>query len=135
MCKVDQAWERAMLERFNGRTALSFDELFSRYFEPTGIPKQEVCECLRLLEAEYLIPVGVFRADDKLEKLLEPVPAKSPWQWLVFRTREGDCEMEINSELWKRMRQAGTIDSWSSVKSLSEITILDFVRAWSGFTS
>ena len=135
MSKVDQDWERALLERFSGRTNLSFDELFTRYFEPAGIPQQEVSECLRLLESEYGIPIGVLRPHDKLEKLFEPVTAKSPWQWLVFRTREGDRETEINYQLGKRMRKAGTISSWSHIKKFSDISIMDFVRAWSGFTS
>jgi hypothetical protein len=78
--------------------------------------------------------VGVLRPEDKLEKLFKPVTAKSPWQWLVFRTREGDSETEINYELGKRMRQAGTTNSWSNIKTLGDITVLDFVRAWSGST-
>ena len=134
MSKVDRDWERAMLERFKGRENLSFNELFKEYFGRAGLPKDEVLECLQLLEFEYRVPLGLFRPEDKLDKFFRPITANTPWQWLVFRTREGDSETEINYELGKRMRRAGTINSWSHIKRFGDITVLDLLRAWCGFT-
>ena len=134
MSKVDHDWERAMLERFKGRQNLRFEKLFNLYFGRAGLPKQEVLKCLQLLESEYRIPIGVLRPEDKLDKLLKPITAKTPWQWLVFRTREGDSATEINYELGKRMRQAGTVHCWSHIKKFGDMTILDLLRAWCGFT-
>lgn len=110
------------------------DRLFNQYFQPVGLPKDEVFDCLRLLEFEYGIPVGILRPEDKLSKLFEPVIAKTPWQWLVFRTREGDSETEINYQLGKRMRRARTLDSWSKVMRLGDMTVADLLRAWSGLS-
>jgi len=134
MSKVDQAWELAIRDRFKGRENLNPEQLFSQYFEGAGLPNDAVFECLQLLEFEYHIPVGVLRPEDKLEKLFSPVAAKTPWQWLVFRTREGDSETEINYELGKRMRRAGTTRSWSRFEKIGDLTVLDLLRAWAGLT-
>lgn len=134
MSKVDHDWEQAMLERFKGRENLSFEQLFKQYFVRTELPKDQVLQCLQLLEAEYRIPIGVLRPEDKLDKLFKPVTARTPWQWLVFRTREGDSETEINYELGKRMRRAGTTGAWSDTNRFGDITILDLLRAWCGLT-
>ena len=134
MSKVDRNWERGVLQRFKGRENLSFDELFEQYFRRVGLPRDEVLECLQLLGSEYRVPIGVLRPDDKLDTFFRPITANTPWQWLVFRTREGDSETEINYELGKRMRRAGTANSWSNIKRFGDITVLDLLRAWCGFT-
>ena len=134
MSTIHYKWRQEVLERFHGRENLSRDELYARYFEKAGLPKDEVLECLRLLEFEYDVPSGLLRPQDKLEKLFSPVPAKNPWQWLVYRTREGDSQTEINYELGKRMRRAGTIQSWSHIKNFGDITFFDLIKAWCGKT-
>lgn len=96
--------------------------------------KDKVFECLKLIEDEYQVPAGLLRPDDKLEKLFDPVVAKNPWRWLVYRTREGDSETEINYELGKRIRRSGTVQSWSHVEKFGDLTIRDFIRAWCGLT-
>jgi hypothetical protein len=131
---IDNNWRQELLQRFHGRENLSKDELYTRYFEKARLPKDEVLECLKLLEFEYDIPSGLLRPEDKLEKLFNPVPAKNPWRWLVYRTREGDSQTEINYELGKRMRRAGTIQSWSHIKNFGDITFFDLIRAWCGKT-
>jgi hypothetical protein len=134
MSNVDEDWERSMLKRFAGRENLSFDELYNRYFHEFELPKEGVRECLQMLESEYKISVGVLRPDDKLKELFTPIPAKTLWQWLVFRTREGDSESEINYELGKRLRSAGTIHSWSHIKRFGDMRVLELLRAWCGLT-
>ena len=132
--EVDRDWRQEVLRRFEGRENLTHDELYSRYFESAGLPRDEIFECLKLLEFEYDVPSGLLRPEDKLEKLFKPVPANNPWRWLVYRTREGDSQTEINYELGKRMRRAGTIQSWSHIKNFSDITFSDLIRAWCGLT-
>ena len=134
MSTIDNNWREEVLQRFHDRENLSKDELYTRYFEKAGLPKDEVLECLKLLEFEYDVPSGLLRPEDKLEKLFNPIPAKNPWQWLVYRTREGDSQTEINYELGKRMRRAGTIQSWSHIKNFGGITFFDLIKAWCGKT-
>lgn len=134
MSKLDQNWQHAILERFDRRENLSTEELYNRYFQEAGVSRDEVLECLQLLGSEYRVPAGVLRPEDKLEKLLSPVTANNPWQWLVYRTREGDSETEINYALGKRMRRFDTVQSWSHVEKFGDLMISDFIRAWCGLT-
>lgn len=132
MSKVDTDWQEEVVRRFDGRENLTKDELYARYFEKEGLPRDEVFECLKLIEFEFEVPAGLLRPEDKLEKLFSPVPAKNPWRWLVYRTREGDSQTEINYELGKRMRRAGTIQSWSHIKNFGDVTFSDLIKAWCG---
>jgi hypothetical protein len=132
MSKLDADWRDEILGRFAGREDLSKDELYDRYFEKLGCPKPNVFECLNLIELEYQIPAGVLRPEDKLEKLIEPVPTKNPWRWLVYRTHEGDSETEMNYELGKRMRSASTVQAWSHIENFGELTICELIEAWCG---
>ena len=132
MSQIDEEWRQQILHRFEGREVLTKDELFTRYFESEGLPKDEVNECFELIEFEYDIPVGVLRPNDKLDKLIQPVTTKQPWRWLVYRTREGDSESELDYELGKRMRRAGNLKSWSHIKRFGDITFFDFLKAWCG---
>jgi hypothetical protein len=134
MSNIDVKWKQEILERFGGRENLSRDELYVRYFEGLGLLKDDVFECLKLIEDEYKLPAGLLRPDDRLERLFDPVAAKNPWQWLVYRTREGDSETEINYELGKRMRRSGTVQSWSHVEKFGDLSFLDLIRAWCGLT-
>lgn len=130
--KLDADWEQEIQQRFDGRENLSNDELYARHFEKPALSRDEVFECLKLLEFEYKVPAGLLRPEDKLEKFFNPVAARNPWQWLVQRTREGDSETEINYELGKRMRRSGTVQSWSHIEKFGDLTISDFIRAWWG---
>jgi hypothetical protein len=127
-------WEQAIVRRFDGRENLAINELYNRFFKNAELRKDEVVECLKLLESEYKVPAGVLRPNDKLAKLFHPVRATTPWQWLVYRTREGDTETEINYELGKRMRRSGTVKSWSHIKRFGDLTVSDLLRAWCGLT-
>jgi hypothetical protein len=130
--KVDADWQQEILHRFDARENLTKDELYTRYFQRAGLPKEEVFDCLRLIEFEYKVPAGLLRPEDKLEKLFSPVSAQNPWRWLVYRTREGDSETEINYELGKRMRRAGTVKSWSHIEKFGDLTFRDLMKAWCG---
>ena len=134
MSKQDDDWQQAIVQRFDGRENLGINELYNRYFKNAGLRKDEVVECLKLLESEYRVPAGILRPNDKLEKLFNPVRARTPWQWLVYRTREGDSETEINYELGKRMQRSGTVQSWSHIQRFGDLTVSDLLRAWCGFT-
>jgi hypothetical protein len=76
----------------------------------------------------------VLRPGDKLEKFFNPVSTRNPWRWLVFRTREGDSETEINYELGKRMRRFGAVQAWSHIEKFGDLEILEFIRAWCRLT-
>lgn len=130
--KLDTDWEQEILQRFDGRESLSNDELYARYFEKSGLRRDEVIECLKLIELEYRVPAGLLRPEDRLERFFKPVAARNPWQWLVYRTREGDSETELNYELGKRLRRSGTVQSWSHIEKFGHLTISDFIRAWCG---
>jgi len=134
MSKLDEDWQKAIQNRFAGRENLHIDELYDRYFKLAGLRRDELFECLRLLEQEYKVPVGVLRPEDKLKKFFNPVKSKTPWQWVVYRTREGDSETEINYELGRRLRHYGTLRSWSHFKRYGDLTISDLLRAWCGLT-
>jgi len=125
-------WRRAILARFNDRKDIGKREIYIRYFKPRGLDEDCVMECLELIETEYQIPAGVFRPEDKLEKLFEPVRTKNPLRWLIYRAHEGDSETEINYQLGKRMRRYGTIQSWSHVKHFGNLTLGDLIKAWCG---
>jgi len=58
MSKLDADWEQEILQRFEGRENLSNDQLYARYFEKPGLPRDEVFECLKLIEFEYKVPAG-----------------------------------------------------------------------------
>lgn len=132
MSRVDDDWRQELIERFHGREVLTKQEMYARYFNTADLQREAVFECLDLIEFEYDFPVGLLRPEDRLEKLIKPVPAANPWRWLVYRTREGDTQTEINYQLGKRMRQAGTIQSWSHVENFADLTVRDLIRAWCG---
>lgn len=120
-------WRRAFLSRFSDRENIGKERLYERYFMKEGLPKEAVFECLDLIEFEYELQAGILRPEDKLTKLFEPVATKNPWRWLVYQVREGDSQSEINHELAKRMRQQGTLGTWSRIETFD-----DLIRAWCG---
>lgn len=134
MTKVDSDWQKSIVARFEGRENLTKEQLYTHYFETLGLPKNEVFDCLGLIEFEYDFPVGLLRPEDKLEKLIKPVSTRNPWRWLVYRTHEGDSESELDYELGKRMRIHGTVGSWAHIKEFSDLTFGDFIKAWCGRT-
>lgn len=132
MTKLDKDWISAILARFEGRENLEKDELYARYFKHLELPRNEVFDCLTLIESEYDFPVGVVRPEDKLEMLFKPVSASTPWRWLVYRGREEDRETELNYQLGNRMRRHGTQGSWDHVKEFGDLTFGDLLKAWCG---
>jgi hypothetical protein len=122
-----------MRSRFSDRELLSRDHCYEVYFAPLGLPKEEVLECLDLIEFEFEVPAGLLRPTDRLlSTLFAEVPPKNPWNlWkeLVYRMREGDSQSELNYELGKRLRRYGTLDLWKNTKIE---TIEDLLRAWCG---
>lgn len=79
--------------------------MYKRYF--ADLPKEDVLECLELIEFEYELPAGLLRPADRLEKLFEPVASKNWWRSLVYQIRAGDRENELTLQLSKRMRRHG----------------------------
>lgn len=121
------AWRKALLARFGDREDIGIDKVYARYFMEDNLPKDEVFECLKVIEFEYELPAGLIRPGDRLKELFRPVPTKNPLLWLFYRSREEDSESEINYELGKRMRKHGTFDSWQKIETFG-----DFIRAWCG---
>lgn len=116
-----------MLSRFSDRDEVDREDCYRTYFEPLGLPRDKVLECLELIEIEFDVPFGLLRPTDKLSKLFEPIATKNPLRWLEYRTHLEDSQSELEYELGKRMRQHGTFNQWSKIE-----TIEDFVRAWCG---
>lgn len=127
MNRLDQNWRTQIRRRFADRVDIGRDELYTRYFAPVGLPKEDVIALLELIELELELPSGLLRPDDSLAKLAEPVPAKNLWQWMVYQVRSGDRALEIDEQLEKRMRRYGMTGLWSNIE-----TVGDLVRAWCG---
>ncbi len=118
-----------MQSRFADRELLSRDKCYDLYFGPLGLPKEKVLECLAIVEIEFEVPIGLLRPTDKLSLLFSPVPTKNPLKWLVYRTREDDCQSELNYQLSERLRQYETLDLWENIEIE---TVEDLLRAWCG---
>jgi len=118
-------WHDALISRFADRKNIDRDALYARYF--MDLPKAAVFECFNLIEEEYQIPSGLLRPEDKLTKIVEPVTTKNPLRWLVYQSRAGDIEFELQRQLDKRLRQHGTQEAWTTVN-----TVDDLIRAWCG---
>lgn len=124
---ADRKWTNEMRSRFSDRELLSRDKCIELYFEPLGVPREMALECLKLLEFEFEVPIGLLRPADKLSELFRPVKTMNPWKWLFYRTREEDSQSELNYQLSKRLRQLGTFELWENIETIEE-----FVRAWCG---
>lgn len=118
-----------MRSRFDNRELLGRDECYHLYFEPLGLTKEKVLECLELIEFEFEVPVGLLRPADKLSLLFAPVPTRNPFKELFYRMREEDSQSELNYQCSKRLREYGTLDLW---KDIEIETIERFLRAWCG---
>ncbi len=129
MNRSGRFWTSVVRSRFSDRELLGRDEFYDLYFEPLGLPKEKVLECLDLIEVEFEIPVGLLRPTDRLSLLFTPVPTKNPLKWLVYRTREGDCKSELEYQLSKKLRRYETLGLW---KNIEIETIEDLLRAWCG---
>ena len=127
MNRTGKSWTNVMRSRFGDRKLLSRDECYYLNFEPLGLPKEKVLECLDLIEFEFEVPIGLLRPTDKLSVLFTQVPTRNPLKELFYRMREEDSQSELNYQLSKRLRQFGTFDLWENIE-----TIEDFVRAWCG---
>lgn len=128
---ADTNWTNELRSRFGDREVLCRDDCYRQYFEALGLPKDEIMECLNLIESEFEIPVGLLRPKDKLSLLFAPIQTKNPWKWLVYRTREEDSQSELNYRLSKKLRKHGTLGQWKMNKIES---IEDLLRAWCGRT-
>jgi hypothetical protein len=121
----DKKWYDAIAARFSDRSELDKRELYSQFFG--SFPESDVLACLSLLEKEFKVPVGKFRPEDSLSKLFKPVSSLNPMKQAEFEVMAGDRQLEIQTELRKRLQHSSTCDSWVIVE-----TIEDLVRAWCG---
>ncbi len=127
MKRAGQRWHERLLQRFTDRIDLGKDRLYDEYFAKQLLPKEQVLNCLSLLESEYQISAGLLRPKDSLEILFNRVPAKNPLLWLVYRTREDDSRSEINYQLGKRIRKYRLDVQSSQIRTLE-----DLVKVWCG---
>jgi len=124
---TDAYLKDALRSRFGDREDIGKVGLYERYYAATDLPKEAILECCELIEFEYELSPGLLRPDDKLSKLVEPIPTKNPWRWMVYQTAAGDRQNELSYQLAKRMRQYGTVGFWSKIE-----TVDDLIRAWCG---
>jgi len=127
MKRGGQRWHQRLLQRLTDRIDLGKDRLYDEYFAKQLLPKEQVLNCLSLLESEYQISAGLLRPKDSLEILFNRVPAKNPLLWLVYRTREDDSRSEINYQLGKRIRKYRLDVQSSQIRTLE-----DLVKVWCG---
>jgi hypothetical protein len=124
---TDASMKKALRARFADREDLGKYEFYEQYYSATDLPKDDLLELLELIEFEYDLSPGLLRPEDNLSKLVEAVPTKNPWRWLVYQTAAGDRQSELSYQLDKRMRQSGTLEKWTRIE-----TVDDLVRAWCG---
>ena len=124
---TEEHWKKAMYARFEGRDDLGKDGFYSKYYAGSGIGKDAVLELLELIDIEYNLSPGLLRPEDNLSKLIDPVPTRNVWRWLVYRARAEDRQSELNYRLAKRAHQYGTSGKWSRIE-----TVDDLIRAWCG---
>ena len=91
-----------------------------------GAPREEVMALLDMLDVEYDIAPGFFRADDRLEWLLENVVEGGFWSRATNEVRAGDRELVLGEYLEKRCKAHGV----SMPRNL--ITLGQFARSCSG---
>src|SRR6266550_3807656 len=106
---TDEYLKSALLARFADREDIGKVGFYDRYYSSSGLSKEALLELLELIEFEYDVSAGLLRPDDNLSKLVEAVPTKNPWRWLVYHTAAGDRQSELSYQLDKRMRQYGTL--------------------------
>ena len=123
----DSAWHSAITDYFAQRESLSPAELCARYF-PTN-PSHAVIECLSLLSDEIGVPIGKLRPTDEISFLIMPLSAKNSWYKMLYETKAGDIQLELTTNLQKRLKDFGTDNYWRQID-----TVADFVQAWCGET-
>lgn len=124
---MDDYWYKSKLDRFSDREELSDDSLYKNYFSNFGVSKECVKVCLEVFEELYKVPIGKFRPNDSLEKLLDVV--KSPYFYtnLTYEFYDSEMEDQLNEALEERLKKYGTSRLWIKFE-----TILDCVLAWCG---
>lgn len=122
---MPRKWVATLLQRFADREDLGKRGVYQCYW--SEMPEPAVMELFDFVELEYNLPAGLLRPEDALAKLLEPVPTRNPFRWLVYQLRSGDRQSELDRQLAKRMRAFGTLGTWTNIE-----TVDDLVRAWCG---
>jgi hypothetical protein len=112
------------------RVDLSKDELYRTYWSHLALPREQVLECLELIERECGISAGRLRPGDALQDILTPKATSNPLRWVFAQFRKGDRENELSYQLQARLREHGTEASWPMVQ-----TVDDFIHAWCGKTT
>lgn len=107
-------WRAAMRQRLGPRHELPRAAAYDTYWAPLRVPRDEADAVLDLLEAEYGLPAGLFRPDDSLGVLLEPVgpptdagPIRRWWTASVNSVRAGDRQLALGEHLAARCRAHG----------------------------
>jgi hypothetical protein len=124
---TEKYWKHALRSRFGDREDIGKDGFYDRYYSATTLPREALLELLELIEVEYDLSPGLLRPNDKLSKLLDPIPTRNPWRWLVYQARVEDRQSELNYRLAKRMHKYGTVGVWSKIE-----TVDDLAHAWCG---
>ena len=126
---LDRKWLAAIRERFADRKDIGRERVFELYFAREGLPREEVFECLDLIETEYGYIAGLLRPEDSLEKLFTPVQTRNPFRSITYEIMAGDRQLWFGDELEQKLREYG-IRKYSDWPPIN--TIGDFVRAWCG---
>lgn len=116
-----------LIGRFEGREDLGREGLYVTYFEPMGLDRVAVLQCLDEIELGYEIPPGILRPEDSLEKLNERVSASNPIEWLLWLGRNEFSADDLQEELNIRLSKFGTTDDWERIDTFG-----DLIRAWCG---
>lgn len=119
------SWQSSMLSRFDDRDDLGQQGAIRSYW--SDLPESEVAELLSFIELEYGLPSGLLRPNDPVAKLMAPVPTRNPLKWMVYQTRSGDRNSELNWKVARKLREHNLEIQLDAIR-----TVDDLVRAWCG---
>ncbi|MBF0459745.1 MAG: hypothetical protein HQK99_17810 [Nitrospirae bacterium] len=100
-------------KRFPEREELNPDEFYQKYYETSGLPKDQVIVILNIIAYELEMPAGLIRPTDRFAEELAAEPG--------FEFDDGVCGLAM--ELDSLLGQKG-----SNVQTSEILTVDDFVR-------
>jgi hypothetical protein len=121
---VHSDYRNGLLARFSDREAMSKDQLFQRYWKPSGLDRTEVLELLSLIEEAYGIPAGLVRPSDPIDKLTDRVTEKRWWRGPIHDVIAGDRQFWLQEEFGRKLKKYGLSKKVAKVETINELVML-----------
>ena len=101
---------RLRLERFEDRSNLSLEQIYTEFFASKNLPKQLACELWNEVSASLRLPPGKLRPTDRFDQELA---APKGWEY------DHDI-VEIQWAAERRLKQSGTQADLSQIKTVAD---------------